>query len=440
MSRKNILIVYSSREATGNSKKIAEALAGHFGEQAVLSSAGNAPDPSGFAYVIMGFGIYHGWPDGDMRAFMRRCKSVPVGLFLTLGAYPDSDHAKSCMGRAEGLLQSCLVRGRFMCHGRLDPALIERMKNRASGPHSWNEERARRIDAAETRPDANDFERAIEIFSEGWKKVSNPPTRSKVLELRSGIVLASFGTTREKAAAAYCGIEQQLRTENPGVELRWAYTSKMVRDIRQKRGAAEVKSVPDVLNEMLIDGFTDVTVVPTNVVPGEEYHKLASDVAAFHNGALKFNSLKLSAPLLKNGRRLKEICKILLDELPGSRQPEDAVLFMGHGNESGRCDMHYLAAAAELNRLDGNVYLASVEGVPDFFDVRDELLERKYKRVWLLPFMIVAGDHAVNDLAGDDADSWKSMLSSDGIECHTVLKGLGEYERIARLFAVGMMS
>ncbi len=438
MSRKNILIVYSSREATGNSKKIAEALAGHFGEQAVLASAGNALDPSGFEYVIMGFGIYHGWPDGDMRAFMRRCKSVPVGLFLTLGAYPDSDHAKSCMGRAEGLLQSCPVRGRFICHGRLDPALIERMKNRASGPHSWNDERARRIEAAENRPDADDLQRSIEIFTGAWNKVSTSPPHPEVQERRPGIVLASFGTTREQAAAAYCGIEQQLRAANPGVELRWAYNSKMVRDIRRKRGTSEVKSVPDILNEMLIDGFTDVTVVPTNVVPGEEYHKLASDVAAFHNGALRFDSLKLSAPLLKNGRRLKEICKILLDELPGSRHPDDAVLFMGHGNESGRCDMHYLAAAAELNRLDGNVYLASVEGVPDFFDVREELLERKYKRVWLLPFMIVAGDHALNDLAGDDADSWKGRLTSDGIECHAVLKGLGEYERIARVFADGM--
>ena len=334
-------------------------------------------------------------------------------------------------------MQSCQVRGRFTAHGRLDPALVERMKNRASGPHSWNDDRAARIATAETHPGVNDLNNAIEVFTKAWEKIAVAPAHVKDQARKTGIVLASFGTSKERASDAYRCIEQQIMAANPDVELKWAYTSKMVRDIRRKRGAAEIKSVPSVLNEMLIAGFTDVTVVSTNVVPGEEYHKLASDVSSFHHGSLKFSSLKLSPPLLKNGKKLVEVCQILLKELPTARKPDDAVLFMGHGNETGRCDMHYLAAAAELNRLDHNIFLASVEGVPDFDDVKNELIKRNVKRVWLLPFMTVAGDHAVNDLAGDDPDSWKSQLTAVGIDCSAVLKGLGEYDQIARLYCQG---
>jgi sirohydrochlorin cobaltochelatase len=96
--------------------------------------------------------------------------------------------------------------------------------------------------------------------------------------------------------------------------------------------------------------------------------------------------------------------------------------------------MHYLAASAEFQRLDKNVFMATVEGVPDFAEIHKELLKRNIKKVWLMPFMIVAGDHACNDLAGEDKDSWKAQLEADNIECCAILKGLGEYNSIAKLF------
>lgn len=432
MRKAEILIVYSSR-TTGNSRKIAEHLAREFGDEAVLYPVGEAPDPAGFAYVIMGFGIYHGWPDGDMRAFMQRCRSQKTGLFITLGAYPDSDHAKTCMGRAEGLMQSCTVYGRFICHGKLDPAMVARMRERSTGPHSWNEERAERVKAAESHPDDNDLRSASEIFSAAWRKIKSGVFPAKEKETSRAVLLAAFGTSQPGADAAYRQIEAQVINARPDVELRWAYSSGRVRAKLKSSGELKL-SVAAALNQLLVEGFTDVEVIPVYMTPGEEYHKIARDVNAFHNGALKFDRLNLALPLLSNAAKLQKVCRAVITEIPLERAENEAVIFMGHGNHSGRCDMHYLAAAAEFQHLDKNIFLAAVEGVPAFADIKDELRKKGIDKAWLMPFMIVAGDHACNDLAGEAEDSWKSQLEAAGIECRVIMRGLGEYPAVASLF------
>ena len=427
-----VLIVYSSR-STGNSKMIAEYLADKFSDKAVLSSAGDAPDPNKFAYVIVGFGIYRGWPDGDMRAFMQRCNSQKVGIFLTLGAYPDSDHAKNCMGRAEGLLQSCSVVGKFICHGKIDPELVERMKGRSSGPHSWNPEREERIGIAADHPDENDCSKAYEIFSAAFEKVQNPHASKKAVKKKKAILLVAFGSSYPEARQAYENIEKNVRSENPETEIFWAYTSRIVRKILEKRGE-KFYSVCDALNNLYLDNYTDIKVISLHIVPGAEYHKLLSEAGVFRNSQLKFNNLEISSPLLANYAELKKVCNAVISAIPVERKSDEAVLLMGHGNHIGRGDMHYLATAAEFNKLDKNIYLACVEGVPDFDEIKNEFAKKSIKKVYLMPFMVVAGDHARNDLAGEE-DSWKSDLEEAGIECVPILKGLGEYDSIAKLFA-----
>lgn len=173
MKTGKILIVYSSRK-TGNSKKVAEAVHASLAPDSELHDVSNAPDPSGYEFVILGFGIYRGWPDEAMRGYMRRCKNIEAGIFITLGAWPDSEHSHICIGRAEGILELCSVRATFACHGRLDPDMVKRMKERPAGsPHRWDEERARRVEAAESHPDENDLKKASEIFRTAWEKISS---------------------------------------------------------------------------------------------------------------------------------------------------------------------------------------------------------------------------------------------------------------------------
>ena len=140
-----ILVVYASRE-TGNSAKVAHAVADRLGPECEEFSVSRAPDPAGYDFIALGFGVYRGWPDGDMIAYMKRCRGKKVGLFMTLGAWPDSTHAANCLGRAEGLLADCTVCVKFACQGAYTPEFLARLKSMppASG-HGWTPERAQRV-------------------------------------------------------------------------------------------------------------------------------------------------------------------------------------------------------------------------------------------------------------------------------------------------------
>jgi sirohydrochlorin cobaltochelatase len=431
---KKALVVYTSR-STGNTLKVAEAIQRGLGAQCDIFPAADAPKPDKYDFIILGFGVYRGWPDGDMRAYMAKCRKKDVGIFMTLGAWPDSEHAFNCMGRAEGLLNSCKVRGKFICHGRLDPAMGERMKLRPAGaPHSWDEQRAERVAAAESRPDENDLAKAQNIFKAAWEKIISGVTPKSKKEPKEGILLAAFGTTVKSAAAAYENIERMVKAAHPDTPVLWAYTSRMVRNKLGKSGV-KIKSVRGALNDMFLEGFTSVKVISLHVVPGEEYHKMLKEISTFSIPMIGFEQLEVSPALLSNAERLNKLCDIVYACIPASRKAEDAVVFMGHGNHKGHCELNYLAMAAELKRRDKNIFLATVEGTPGFEAVREEIKDAKCSKAYLMPLMVVAGDHACNDLAGPEDDSWKSILETDGMTCIPVLKGLGEYEEIGQFIA-----
>lgn len=167
-----ILIVYASRQ-TGNSKKIALGLNQLFTDSEVYSVE-NAPPQHNYDFIILGTGIYRGWPDPPMKNYMKNCSNKNIGIFITLGAWPDSEHAKISIARIEGLLSDSNVVASFACQGRIDPELVKRMKEKPAGtPHSWNEERAKRILAAESHPNDDDIRKAFEIFSKAIEKIRN---------------------------------------------------------------------------------------------------------------------------------------------------------------------------------------------------------------------------------------------------------------------------
>lgn len=435
MSEKSkALIVYSSREATGNSRKLALGVKEILGEDFDICPAAEAVKFSGYSLVIFAFGVYHGWPDGDIRACMKRIFRQNVGIMMTLGAWPDSEHAHNVMGRAEGLMDSCRLAGRFICHGRLDPALIERMKARKPGdPHSWNSERAERVNAAESHPDSTDIEKAAGIFRAAWEKIKTAKAADFVE--RKAVLIAAFGTAQDNASAAYDNIEKHVKLANPGLPVFRAYTSGMVRRKLAASGV-HIKSVAGALNELILAGFNSVKVITVQFMAGEEYHKMRRDIGAFNNSALGFKKIEITAPVLNTAESLQPLYAAVLSAIPAERKSSDAVVLMGHGNSHGRCDLSFIAAAYEFASKDPNIFLGTVEGRPDFEAVRSAMLAKGIKKAYLIPFMIVAGDHAVNDLCGDEPDSWKSRLESDGIACIGVLKGLGEVDAFAKLFAV----
>ena len=124
----------------------------------------------------------------------------------------------------------------------------------------------------------------------------------------------------------------------------------------------------------------------------------------------------------------------MLSKIPSDRKKEDAVIFMGHGSPAHPSGMIYLAAAYCLDKIDDNAFLAAVEGAPTFDETLEILKAKNIKKAYILPFMSVAGDHAKNDMAGDEPDSWKSILTKNGIDAVPVLKGMAEYDEIVNIW------
>lgn len=156
------LVVYSSR--TGNTKQVAEAIFEVLPEPKMISAVEEAPAPGEYDFIAMGFWVDKGTADEKAREYMRHIKGKAVGVFGTLGAYPDSDHARQCLEKVRGLLEGNDIRGEFLCQGKVDPGILKRMEG--SGAHAMTPERWARIEEAKKHPDEADCLSAQKTFEE----------------------------------------------------------------------------------------------------------------------------------------------------------------------------------------------------------------------------------------------------------------------------------
>ena len=162
------LVVYSSR--TGNTRKIAEAVAGAL-PGCELHPVESAPAPVGYDLVAVGYWVDRGQPDARARAYLKTMKDANVALFGTLGAWPDSDHARDCIAQGEALAAECNVLGTFLCQGKVDPRVIAMMRKTVPGAHPMTPERRARLEEAAKHPDEADCRRAREAFKAFAKRI-----------------------------------------------------------------------------------------------------------------------------------------------------------------------------------------------------------------------------------------------------------------------------
>ncbi|MFW6055139.1 MAG: sirohydrochlorin cobaltochelatase [Thermodesulfobacteriota bacterium] len=250
--------------------------------------------------------------------------------------------------------------------------------------------------------------------------------------VKKGILLVTFGSSYPQAKTAFENIAAEVEKAFPGVPVRWAYTSKIIRHKLAKQGK-ELDSTAMALAEMMDQDFTHVAVQSLHTIPGAEFHDLLSIIKGFESMSGGFQKLCLGYPLLAASRDLENVRKAMLANIPKERKPDEAVIFMGHGSHHPS-NAFYQAMAYEFQLKDENVYLGTVEGAPSLKDILVELEARDTQKAWLMPFMSVAGDHVRNDMAGDGPDSWKSILAREGIACETVLKGTAEYDNIVDIW------
>lgn len=280
------------------------------------------------------------------------------------------------------------------------------------------------------------------------------------------IILASFGTTVPSAIESIVNIQQKIQAAFPGVPVKITFTSNIIRSVWRERqadakkwldqGVPEeilyVKNIVYTFGELLEAGYRDIIVQPTHIFFMEEAHDLTQYVNAMRSiQTIKdkwkpFGKIALGRPALGTvGPRydyredLKKALSTLSDDVELARKEKAALVYMGHGNDHWPSGI-YAEAEKMMREMYPQVttYIGCVEGSPDIDDVAESLSQAKSKskprKVVLKPFMIVAGDHALNDMAGDDEESWKSALTAKKYQVISVLKGLGSNDGFAGVF------
>ncbi len=240
-----------------------------------------------------------------------------------------------------------------------------------------------------------------------------------------GILLVAFGSSEPSAQVSFENIDKKVKAAYPAIPIRWAYTSHIIRKKLAKQGKL-LDSAEVALAKMQDEGFTHVAVQSLHTIGGAEYHDLRRTVNAFKVMG-GFQRVILGYPLLATQEDMQRTVDAILKTIPQDRKKGEAIVLMGHGTHHPS-NAFYAALMFQLQLKDPNIFVGTVEGYPEVDLIKELLLKKKIKKAYLMPFMSVAGDHAKNDMAGDEDDSWKTILTKAGIQCVPILKGTAEYD------------
>ena len=220
----------------------------------------------------------------------------------------------------------------------------------------------------------------------------------------------SFADTREKTIGA---IERRLEERFPDCTVQRCFTSRMIRKKLLERDGLEIYSPEQAMRNAQEKGIRELIVQPLYLMHGFEHRRLMETV---REAAPSFDKLAVGKPLLSDDTDFCTMADAVLRNL-SAPEPDTAVV------------LSLRKAGAD------NYFVATVEGEPEIGDILPMIKERGFRKVILAPFMVVAGDHARNDLAGEDEDSWKNIFRRSGFQVETVLRGIGEWEEVQDLFA-----
>lgn len=248
---------------------------------------------------------------------------------------------------------------------------------------------------------------------------------------KRGILLVAFGTSVPEATAAIDALKAQAEQAFPGVPVRLAYSSHIIRT-KIAEGGVKRSSPAQALADMAAEGFSDVAVQSLHTIPGQEFGDIKATAEAFQAMPKGIRRISVGRPLLHTPEDIAATATALLAALPRHSGGE-AVLLMGHGT-AHPANAAYSALQLALWKHDRAVFVGTVEGVPSLEDILPLLKARGVRTAHLVPLMSVAGDHAQNDMAGPEEDSWASRLRKAGIASRPVLVGLGSRPAVAALW------
>ena len=245
------------------------------------------------------------------------------------------------------------------------------------------------------------------------------------------LLVVSFGTSfNENRAASVGGVEAAMEEAFPEFSVRRGFTSQIIIDLVMDRDGVAIDNVTEALDRAVANGVKTLVVQPTHLMNGIEYDELMDTLAGY---ADSFEAVAVGEPLLMSDEDFAVVEKAITDWTADYDDGETAVVFMGHGTEAESNQIY--AKMQELLTADGfgNYFVGTVEADPSLEDVLAAVQAGEYKKVVLSPLMIVAGDHANNDMAGDEEGAWKKTFEDAGYEVECLIRGLGENEAVQEL-------
>ena len=246
------------------------------------------------------------------------------------------------------------------------------------------------------------------------------------------LLVLSFGTSFNDSRRLTIGaIEQSLEDAFPDYSVRRGFTANIIIDHVERRDGIHIDDINEALERAVNNGVKNIVVQPTHLMNGIEYDELAGKIASYSDS---FDKVAIGEPLLTSDDDFKRVENAIVDWTKEYDDGKTAICFMGHGTEHASNSVY--AKMQDMLTADGhtNYFIGTVEAEPSVEDVIEKVKAGGYEKVVLEPLMVVAGDHANNDMAGDDEDSWKSLFLEEGFDVQCILRGLGENEEIRKIY------
>ncbi len=281
--------------------------------------------------------------------------------------------------------------------------------------------------AEETETEAEDDE---EDYTTGDASLDNVRNQDEIGEKE--LLVASFGTSfNDNRRLTIGAIENAMEEAFPDYSVRRGFTAQIIIDHVERRDGIHIDNMDEALERAINNGVKTLVVQPTHLMNGLEYDELTGQLAEY---ADSFEQVAVGEPLLTSDDDFNRVMKAIVEATAEYDDGETAICFMGHGTEAASNEVY--GKMQDLLKANGydNYYVGTVEAEPSLEDVLTTVQAGDYKKVVLEPLMIVAGDHANNDMAGDEEGSWKTEFENAGYEVTCILRGLGELPEIQQIF------
>lgn len=334
---------------------------------------------------------------------------------------------KLVMMFAAAALSAAMMTG---CSGSQKENPAEEAVETAAETQTEEETEAAEEEAEGPEEDAGEEGEEEENYETGDASLDDPRNQDEIGE--NELLVVSFGTSYNDSRRLTIGaIEGALEKAFPDYSVRRGFTSQIIIDHVKSRDNVAIDNVGEALDRAVANGVKNLVIQPTHLMNGLEYNDLVEEAAEYSDA---FEKIAVGEPLLTSDEDFQAVIQAITESTKEYDDGETAICFMGHGTEAESNQVY--AKMQEMITAAGyeNYYIGTVEAEPALEDVLEAVQAGEYKKVVLAPLMIVAGDHANNDMAGDEEGSWKTTFEGAGYEVTCAVSGIGELEAVQNIF------